>query len=267
MPRDVMKNGCEIACRKNRGPGKAGGAFSGPAYAFGFTLVEILLALGMVSIIAGSLYGTYASAIQIQKKTRRLEQLNRSAFWSLDVLALDVESMVPYHQKGNGGEDADDFFCGEASRLTLLRPTEDGLKEVRYFLMDPDYGVVHKVIVGSSSSRNTPITLTQTDDGERLQYLVREEKLFPSEEGDSEESQLGEELEILNRYVQEGSLKFSYAHVARGAAGDDVGWETAWKKTEHPSLIRVEMVLVNPQDSEDILALQKDILVPLGLWK
>ncbi|MFA5261392.1 MAG: prepilin-type N-terminal cleavage/methylation domain-containing protein, partial [Candidatus Omnitrophota bacterium] len=34
----------------------------------GFTFLEILLALSLVSVLAGSLYATYASGIQIHKR-------------------------------------------------------------------------------------------------------------------------------------------------------------------------------------------------------
>ncbi|MFA5261178.1 MAG: prepilin-type N-terminal cleavage/methylation domain-containing protein, partial [Candidatus Omnitrophota bacterium] len=232
----------------------------------GFTFLEILLALSLVSVLAGSLYATYASGIQIHKRAQKLEQWSRSAFWSFDAMALDLENMLPYHSPAGAASVPDDFFEGTSSGLKLLCSTEEGMKEVRYFLKDADYGTVHKVIVGSRSRAvNAPITIEMSEHS-RVQFLAREERAFPAEGGQSE-MPLGEGLEILNRYVLKDSLKFSFAETTRAAAWGDIQWETAWKKPALPSLVRIEMTLVNPQAPEETVNLQKDVFIPAGAWR
>ena len=243
----------------------AGQTVSGPSR--GFTLIEILLALSLISILAGSLYATYAAGIQIHKRAQKIETWSRAAFWSFDAMALDLENMLPYRDPDAPAETPDDFFEGTSSGLKLLRASEAGFKEVRYFLKDPDYGTVHKVIVGRrATASHVPVHVLRTEENLRVQLLVREERAFPSEDGQTDVP-LGEGLEILNRYVLKDSLKFFFAEVTRGSGQDDVHWETAWKKTAFPSLVRVEMTLVNPQSPEETVDLQKDIFIPSGAWK
>ncbi|HQP11615.1 MAG TPA: hypothetical protein PK470_02525 [Candidatus Omnitrophota bacterium] len=230
------------------------------------TFLEILLALSLVSILAGSLYATYAAGLQIHKRAQKLEQWSRSAFWSFDAMARDLENMLPYHSPAESAEALDDFFEGTSSGLKLLCAGEDGLIEVRYFLQEPDYGTVHKVIVGGRTAHvSTPVTIETNADG-RVQCLVREERPFPSGGGEAV-LPLGEGLEILNRYVLKDSLKFFFAETSRGAASDEVLWEPSWEKPDFPSLVRIEMTLVNPQDLEETVTLRRDVFIPAGAWK
>jgi len=74
-------------------------------------------------------------------------------------------------------------------------------------------------------------------------------------------------LEILNRYVLKDSLKFFFAETSRGAASDEVLWEPSWEKPDFPSLVRIEMTLVNPQDLEETVTLRRDVFIPAGAWK
>lgn len=251
----IMAAGSALPAREGRFP-----------RARGFTFIEILLALMLVSVLSGSLYATYAAGIQIHKRAQKLEQWSRSASWSFDAMALDLENMLPYHTPEGSAATPDDFFEGTSTGLKLLCSGEGGLKEVRYFLKDADYGTVHTVIVGARSRAvNGPVTLETSEQG-RVQFLVREERVFPSVEG-AAEMPPGGEAEILNRYVLKDSLKFFFAGTSRAAAREDIPWETTWKKPAFPSLVRVEMTLVNPQEPEETVRLQKDVFVPSGAWK
>ena len=246
-----------------QGPGRK--SLSGPPR--GFTFIEILVALSLVGVLAGSLYATYASGVQIHKRAQKLELWTRAAFWSFDAITSDLENMLPYHSPGSSTGTPNDFFEGTSSSLKLLCSSENGIKEVRYFLKDPEYGTVHKVIVGKRSAAvHVPITVVQTGENRRVHMLVREEKPFPSADGDAEVA-LGEGLEILNRYVLKDGLKFFFAEGTRGASWDDVQWESAWKKPALPSMVRIEMTLVNPQAPDETVDLKKDIFVPLGAWQ
>lgn len=226
----------------------------------GFTLIEVVLGLSIFAITALTFYAIFSNGLRINDRAAASEQLYRELRWSLDTLTLDLENMVPY-EGYNAGVGA---FEGTEQTLSLIRPTAEGLKIIRYSLQNPEQTKIFETRMGERSSKNKPIIVNYTQE-EKIEFLVREEQQF-SESGGSE-SDAGNEPEILSTHIQPGSLRFSY-----GYRGEDQGqtpqlvWKDDWSDVHFPALVRVELGFVEPGQSQVALSVKKDILVPAGSW-
>ena len=61
----------------------------------GFTLLELILAMGMISMLAMSLYGTLRIAFKARESAQNGIAPMRSANMALDLLGQDLESALP----------------------------------------------------------------------------------------------------------------------------------------------------------------------------
>jgi len=257
----------------------------------GFTLIELLVGIAIFGIIAGSVYGTFSNAIRLNRRAHSAEGLYRDARWAVDILAEDLENMVAYHQRVDaaqihtvrvnaatsknirvtqGNIIGDDFdgqvpgsVIGYSDNLSLIRRDDSGLKEIRYYLRQPDEVHIHRLMV-NVQPRDSAAGITQSaQQGGRPMWLLRSQRPFPylREEDGGEQHQ----EEILSRHVLADSLRFAYAAVPEGGTVfQDEMWEAEWLRDENPAAVQMEITFLNPAGDRQF-AMRKRFVLPLAL--
>ncbi len=229
-------------------------------YASGFTLLEVLLGLTVFAVIAVSLYSTFSSALQLQRRAQLLNRTYREANWSLGRIAKDLENMRPYDFTGSYSDKA--AFVGKRDRLMLLSATEHGLKVVSYYIALPEDAHIHSVVIGKKMSKNEAVTFRRTQEAEKAAFLVREVSDFADFLSDrvDEESR---DIEILSSRILTDGLKFRYAYEPSGT-DQAIDWREEWTKKYTPAGVQVEMTLLSLAGTR--MPFARDVFIPTGAW-
>lgn len=233
-----------------------------------FTLVELLLALSIFSIVAVCVYGTFWAGVKINQRAEGENEAYRQIRLALDLMAVDLENAVPYDFTGSyPGQTA---FKGEDGAVTFILPSGKGLKAIRYYLDSAQEGRVHKVVVGTRHDRNVDTLVDYREQEVRPRNLVREEWDFPDYLGGTS----GEHhaVEVLATGVGENSLEFFYGYLLSPAGGEDnrvddvYEWREEWTQGDIPRMVRIEMDFFLAGTAQRMAAMRKDVLIPHGSW-
>ena len=255
----------------------------------GFSLVELLIALGIFSVIALSLYVVFANGLRIQKEAKNLEDVYRDARFIMESITQDVENMVPLSSGQNGQEIMQtilreatsrnvniiagsfsmgsssikqSFFKGDEKSVNMAVPFNGELREVRYELKPSSELKVFKTLVGETYKANQNITVRSEENFE-TESFIREVR--PIKEGKEEETDDFTE-EVLSPYILKDQVKFQYAARDGKEASMPYTWKDSWEEDYFPAGIRVEMSFFNPNNEKMPIILRKDIFIPLGSW-
>lgn len=224
----------------------------------GFTLVELLLGLGLFLLVSLSLNAVFASGIFVNQQSEKTAKIYQEAGWILDGLAADLENMVVFSEYPAFAEAV---FQGETDNLSFFLPTEKGLKAVRYSFQPAEQDRIHTIRVGQHSQKNRNVVL-ESSLSEDAYSLVREEaSLTPVPE---KEPSADGGREVISSQITKGDLRFSYA--SRDPAQGTLVWEDRWARKGLPLGIRVELILPDPAQKNETLRVRRDILVPVGCW-
>jgi type II secretion system protein J len=230
----------------------------------GFTLIEVLLALSIFSVLALCLYQTFSGTMLLNKKMRQVENFYGEIHDCLEIMGSELENVLPYRRDTSG---KDGFvalgFAGEGDRIKFLVAAEDGLREVQYYLLTPDQETVHRVFIGERTTKNVAIVL-KYQQAERLEWLVREERPFYPRLKDQKE--VKGDVEILSRHVKAGTLHFKYAMQDDPAKPDVLSWRPDWDEGYFPAGVRMNISFWNPKERDEALAVEQDFFIPLGAW-
>ena len=223
-----------------------------------FTLIELLLGLAIFSIIALCVYSTFAGGIQLNLRSEQQNEIYREARWSQWLLVKDLENAVPYDFSMSY---PDKFaFHGEKNEITLVLSAEDGLRVVRYYLMEPQRDEIHKVVVGETHAKNVAV-VTERREALPEYYLMREEKpLIAYLRGASDANT---EREIIGTHIKENGLRFSYGYSFLEQPEDYI-WQNQWRYNKIPSHVRLEMDFLPAQPDQEAITLTRDIFIPHG---
>jgi len=225
----------------------------------GFTLVELLLALSIFSVIALSLYGTFATGINLTKRSEKTDEVYRQVRWTLEKISAELENMVNYDFSNSYPTRL--AFIGEGDKIAFIVPSDKGLKVVRYYLQPLEFGSVHKTIIGKHFSRNVDMIFLNEKEA-ALEAFVREEVGFV--EDLSSETPESREVSVLNSNIKKDGLKFSFAYQEEGANEEiKVIWKDRWDQKGIPSGIQVELTCVDADKKENV-SVKKNIFVPTG---
>jgi len=225
----------------------------------GFTLVELLLALSIFSVIALSLYGTFATGISLTKRSEKTDEVYRQVRWTLEKISAELENMVNYDFSNS--YPARLAFTGERDKITFIVPSDKGLKVVRYYLQSLEFGSVHKTIIGKHYSRNEDMVFLNEKEA-AIEALVREEVDFV--EDISSERPENREVSVMNSSIKKDGLKFSFAYQEEGVGAEiKIVWKDRWDQKGVPSGIQVELICVDPDKKENV-SVRKNIFVPVG---
>jgi len=228
---------------------------------FGFTLIEMLIGMSIFSIIVMGLYGVFWSAITINKRSEEVNSVYREARWSMERLAKDLENMV-YYQFGSQYPE-EQLFKSESGKITFVIADEAGLKVVKYYIDQPDYGTIHRTGIGQRVAHLKEI-VTQSDQDDSMDFLMREEQSLVDYLQFQPEDNI--EKEVLSIYVKEDGLQFQYAYFQEDAGPTEIQWSDQWKENYLPLGMRVTMTFWGPSKGAKELVLTREIVIPPGSW-
>ena len=227
----------------------------------GFTLIELLLGLIIFSIVALSLYSTFAQGIKLNRKAESVNKIFRDIRWTMNQMVADLEKMAPFDFSKTNSEQL--AFLGKLDQLSFILPSPTGLQVVSYYLQRPEDVHIHKIIIGEKSKKNIAVVI-QNEEESKPQYLIREEHPFVDHLQTN--LTLNGDQEILSTQVKEGGLKFSYAYLDTKTEDKQIIWQDQWSKPYLPFGVRVQITFLNTDPSEKEVVVQRDILVPIGFW-
>ncbi len=226
-----------------------------------FTLIEILLAVTLFSIVALSLYGVFSSGMKIQSKIEGASVLYGESFWSLEKMAKDLENAVSYsYANSYPGRLA---FLGEENKVSFLIATDSGLRAVSYFSEPFEESFMHKVVVGGHSSKNAKV-VTSREESEKDDMLLRTEKSFIEDLNVASDEKKCRQVMI--SHIKKGSLQFFYAYLEGDAQAPTVSWKKSWNKDYLPSGVRIQLTCVNSRKKGEDFVLQRDVYIPTGFF-
>ena len=224
-----------------------------------FTLIELLLGIGIFALIALTFYGIFSNGLKINSKAEQIEQLSRELRWSLDSLTLDLENMVSYEGYSGGSG----VFEGKPQSLSLALPTESGLKIIRYSLQPPEMEKIFETRIEEHTTKNKQIIVSY-DAKDQIEFLVREILPFFSS---TETAEARGEPEVLSTHIQPDSLHFKYGYQEKkGDKETTFNWKDEWKDAHFPAAVKVELSFMDPTQSDVPLTVEKNIFIPAGSW-
>ncbi len=239
----------------------------------GLSLVELLISISIFSIVALTLFSTFSNGIRLSKQADRTQLFYRGVRFSFDTIARDLENMVPYQLPKNNDtkihkvivqgatfEQDDELkmgFSGDEKSLSLLLPTSEGLKLVRYYLSSEEKEIVHEVQIRHHTLKNVEVYAENETERDIVSF-IREEVALTNEIISKEA--LHSNKEILSDRIEKDSLVFKYYH----AKGDQGEWMPAWQQEGFPSAVQLEMVFRDLEDETVKQLFSKKLLVPLS---
>jgi len=237
-----------------------------PAYAHrkrnslkGFTLIEILVALGIFSVVVLSLYGSFWAGMKINKRAHQNDNVYRQIAFGLEEMTRDLEQSVSYDfSQFQQGVNA---FEGSSAEISFLLPTEEGLKQVHYYLVAEDETFIHRVVIGEHYEKNVSFTVMNQSAPSRY-ALIREEKLFVDVLANF--SSFGPEVVALG--IAEGGLQFSYAFLQQEGDAAKIVWEDVWGKDYIPAGMKIKISFLNAEKKDGLQEIEKSVYIPTGFW-
>jgi len=205
----------------------------------GFTLIEVLLALGLSALMLGAIYSLLYTGSRGWKYMRGRADVDETARVVLDRLERDLENAVPLSKGQWSGKFP---FHGESSTLSF--PT-------LLSIVDPeaDQPPFEQSAIGFVTYRWGPSAEGATNVLERDWVL-----LTP----DADSSLPASGKDIFPSCLT--GIAFSYAY--RG--GSSVAWDALWREPEKiPQGVRVDLTLTTPEKGDSVV-LSKTIQVLNG---
>jgi prepilin-type N-terminal cleavage/methylation domain-containing protein len=222
-----------------------------------FTLLEVLLAVSITSIILVCVYTTFWSGMRINARSERDSKIYREVRWSFDLMKKDIGNMV-FYDFSNSYPDKMPFL-GKNDEMTFIEPSEDGLKVIRYYLSTQAQGKVHKVTIGQTYKNNVDMVIRSDEASYRKMFLIREEIPFVDFLSNSTE---GLKQEIISDQIRENSLSIQYGDI-KDKNASEVTWTQEWHAPNLPKEIKVTMDFIVGEKKARTLSLTKEIFVPI----
>ena len=217
----------------------------------GFTVIEVLLALSLFSLVALCAYSIFASAVTLSRRFEQHEDTYRQVRLTFDIIETDLSNMADYDFSYSY---PDKISCiGEKDKVTFLLPTEHGLKAVSYYLETPEKDTIHTVVIGKTNEKNVDMVIQNQEDTP-VYILVRDERDFIDYLNDTAEGN----KEIVAANIPEEGVQFLY-----GSFDDEeqLAWTDSWADSHLPAAVRVTVTMMNPYAPEGKLFLEKDIKI------
>lgn len=226
-----------------------------------FTLIELLLAVTLFSIVSLSLYVTFANGLNLDREAERVEGSYGEAGWVMRALEKDLERLISFYSSTSDGEDLL-ALEGKEDQCAWIIETEEGLKQVAYYLKEPSYDHIHKVIVGKVSLPDEIVVSSEEE--HRTKHLVREERAVFALKADNGED-ASSEIEIIARFVEADTFSLAYAKLEGKGGESSFSWVGQWQERYPPAGLRIQMRTGEEAEASSPLIV-RDILIPMGLW-
>lgn len=199
-----------------------------------FTLIELLLGLGLFSVIGLIVYSTFMSGIRLSRSFDVENEVYREVRLTFDLMSQELENMSTYDFSGSNPEQC--ALKGEKDKINFLSFVKDQLKVIQYSLDKPTDSRIYQTIIGGTYAKNVSTTLVNQYN-QKIGYLIREERSFFDAFKKTPEQK--PDFEIISTHVQENSLKFSYGYFENEQA-TELSWRDDWNLQYLPKAVRVE---------------------------
>ena len=223
----------------------------------GFTILEVLLSVTIISVILVSIYSTFWGGIRLSERTENSTGVFREIRLAFDLMKQDFENMIPYDFSNSYSEKS--ALSGDETQAVLILETPEGLKAVRYSLDEEAVTKIHQVIIGNHYKKNVAVNNQNTEEA-RASFLIRQEIPF-IEYLQGRESSAG--WEIIAEHVRKNSLKFSYGFYPQDNS-EQLVWVSQWRQKNLPVRLKVSMDFLSAQKDQRIISLSRDIYIPTG---
>ncbi len=112
-----------------------------PNQSRGFTLVELMIALTIMSLLSLSLYGTVSLGARSASIGERKSEQARRYRIATDLMVRQLRSAAPLHVVDDKEDEAQPYFIGESERMSFVTaapqsPNSSGLAVVDYWIDD-----------------------------------------------------------------------------------------------------------------------------------
>ena len=224
----------------------------------GLTLVELLLGLGIMAAMGGSVYMVYANAVRIDTQSRLAGEFSFESYIIFKAIEDDLGDFVNYRYKRPGDMEERLALSGQEDALGFVRESPDGLQWVSYELDTPAVSVVRKTVMGRHYKTNTDqlLDLKQTDGP--FKQMIRKRIAF---NGMPPEYQVLPEGRMVSGRMPDGGLKFFYA---QNSDSNGLTWSNQWHQLDSPAVIRVVLRL-SKGASGRTAEFSRDFLLPVGI--
>jgi len=226
-----------------------------------FSLVELLLGLGIFSFIASGIYMTFANGVRLNQKADQVGRVYREMRWSLEKMAHDLENLRSYDFSASYPQMKP--FTGEKDKIAFLLADNEGLKKVSYYLTALNWGTVHKTLVARHSQMPSSITV-DVQQGVKSYSLARQELPFIDALQLVAPQENIENFDLLASGIAPDGLKFSFAYLEGSQNNTQIVWKNNWDKNYIPSGVRILINLPNPENPKELLTLQREVYIPTG---
>jgi len=198
----------------------------------GFTLIEIMVSVVIVSLVAIAVYAVLASGIRLWRRGNLDRSFSRQVRVSTEKLSREIRNIFKFSKIDFAGKEDSLEFAGLILNKT---PDEDGQVQEYYevgkvsYLFDQAEQALYK--------KETPYYLLQREEEEKEQ--------LPGE--------------VVISELEE--VKFSYCYLDSASA--DHKWKSNWDRQEQHSLplaVKFEMTFEDPEQP----ALENIVLIPVG---
>ena len=213
---------------------------SGIESAKGFTLVELLVAVSIFSVIAVALYSTFATGLDAWKRMEQASALNQEARLALQRICLELRNALDFP----GIE-----FSGQANRLSFA-------------------ALVNAAGPGAEQRLQIARISYFPDDvpGTGLKSLLRRQQIYPQQTA-GEINAREEESDELICSVAEGGLNFEYSFQGETLSEGRASWKDTWIYGDNNRLplgVRVSLSLQEAEDDNDQVTYIETVLIPAG---
>jgi len=224
-----------------------------------FTLIELLLALSLFSLIALTVYNVFFSGMRLNARSESVNKIYREARWTLDQIAKELENFTTYDLSASYPDL--DTFVGKDKEIQFILAAPTGLKVVRYTLQSPTVEKIHKTIIGKRTSKLSSFVVNKEEKEEKVNVFIREE--MPLVDYLSANGVFEGPIEILSAQVKKDGLKFFFADRSVKDS-NTIEWKTSWGQPYLPLGIRVELIFYNTGD-KSYAEFHRDIINFKGL--
>lgn len=234
-----------------------------------FSLVELLLALIIFSVIALSLFSMLTNGLRLEDSSRYIRATSHQARMAFELLTKELENVRPYDfSKSYEGKFA---FNGQAHELSFLVSSPEGIKAVRYYLETPKRGKVSTTIVGGHSASIKDLVADSKEESAPLYVLMRQEMSLPKMLNDQAKDE-ARDAEVVAGNIKEGGFKCLFAQKPSledlqsptAPAVQGLTWVEQWQKDGLPAAVKITLVTVDPRGKRPDAEFTREIGLQLG---
>ncbi|MEW5895348.1 MAG: prepilin-type N-terminal cleavage/methylation domain-containing protein [Candidatus Omnitrophota bacterium] len=213
----------------------------------GFTLIELMLAVMLFSVVSLSVYMVFSQGLRVERRLRGSGIIGKDFYWPQAQIATDLGKMVFYTASNNRSA----ALVGDQNQLSFVIEGQAGLEEIRYQTADQERVEIHEVRVKNSKDSGK-IVVGGKETERPLMILQRRSRPFPFLSGADFKD------EIVTAKLLSGGFKILYLHEKEDGR---LLWEGS-HRNEIIKAVRVDLEIVDEQDN--LKRTVRDIFIPVG---